>query len=184
VNRRCSSNPTSLSSAVRVRTSDFSPCDVFRVDATVNSEANPSFVVLHRALYALSIRSQYLDPIPNLPVHETDTHIAIMPPNYPQDPFNPPSSYAPPPGAAIPGQGTQGAGQYYDPVNAPGATGAMAGGGGMGVGGEGEMTERYEGGGMGRETWASESGWSDYGAFCVCLFFGRFISRSLSEVDG
>jgi len=38
----------------------------------------------------------------------------------------------------------------------------MAGGGGMGVGGEGEMTERYEGGGMGRETWASESGWSDY----------------------
>lgn len=73
-----------------------------------------------------------------------------MPPaNYPQDPFNPPSQgqsqnqqYASSgPGLPHPQSQATGPGPYYDA--------------------EPDMQERYEGGGMGRETWASESGWSD-----------------------
>ncbi|RSH95464.1 1,3-beta-D-glucan synthase [Saitozyma podzolica] len=67
----------------------------------------------------------------------------------PYDPNNPQGNAYAPPGAPNPGAGGAGvappiaAGQYapyYD--NEP------------------EMGHRYEGGGMGRETWASESGWS------------------------
>lgn len=58
----------------------------------------------------------------------------------PQDPFNPPQGqYAPPPQQG--GYPAGPPGPIYDP--------------------QPEMDERYEGGGMGRETWASESGWSE-----------------------
>lgn len=59
------------------------------------------------------------------------------------DPFNPPQlAYdGAPPGGAPPGPGQQY--QYYDT--------------------ESDMGARYEGGGMGRETWGSESGWSGNG---------------------
>lgn len=61
--------------------------------------------------------------------------------------------------------------QYANPYAPPGAPNPGAGGAGVappGAGGqyapyydnEPEMGGRYEGGGMGRETWASESGWS------------------------
>jgi hypothetical protein len=99
---------------------------------------------------------------------------STMAPNYPQDPFNQPGGYAAQP---TPGQGTQGGGQYYDPAN---NVGGMGPGGGVGAGGEGEINERYEGGGMGRETWASESGWSDYSTFLK----GERMLRSMANDGG
>ncbi len=101
-----------------------------------------------------------------------------MAPAYPQDPFNPSGGYATQP---TPGQGTQGGGQYYDPSN---NAGGMGPGGGIGAGGEGEMNERYEGGGMGRETWASESGWSEYSGFLGSSSCLKIFEMRLAGVDG
>jgi 1,3-beta-glucan synthase len=61
------------------------------------------------------------------------------------DPFNPQhggyEGGPPPPGGPLPPGAAQPY-QYYD--------------------GESDMGARYEGGGMGRETWGSESGWSEH----------------------
>ncbi|KAL7421399.1 1,3-beta-D-glucan synthase [Cryptotrichosporon argae] len=91
---------------------------------------------------------------PDPPKHQASNYSSASS----QDPFNPP---------ALPYE--QGA--NYNPYANPNAPNPGAGGAGVAPPGqagqyapyydnEPEMGGRYEGGGMGRETWASESGWS------------------------
>lgn len=92
------------------------------------------------------------------------------------DPFNPHS---------LPYDASNPHGQYGGPPN-PGAGGAgVAPPGAAGqyapyYDNQPEMENRYEGGGMGRETWASESGWSGNGQFCFVM---RIFPVSLASVQ-
>ena len=76
-----------------------------------------------------------------------------------------PNPYATTPGGPNPGAGGAG-------VAPPGAGGQYA----PYYDNQPEMENRYEGGGMGRETWASESGWSGNGMFpCIsCCLLSRW----------